>query len=59
MRAGRFIHQQVSPEQANLLHQANTNYRRLKKLLSSWEAEAEHWIDRRANNDVTLYQVPR
>lgn len=48
MRAGKLVHRLVSPEQAELLGQAINNYRRLKKLLRSWEAESERLIDAKA-----------
>jgi len=45
MRAGKLVHRLVSPEQAELLGRAINNYRKLKKLLRSWEAESERLID--------------
>src|SRR5277367_4214564 len=48
MRAGKLVHRLVSPEQAELLGQAINNYRKLKKLLRSWEAESERLIDAKA-----------
>jgi hypothetical protein len=48
MRAGKLVHRLVSPEQAALLGQAINNYRNLKKLLRSWEAESERLIDAKA-----------
>jgi hypothetical protein len=48
MRAGKLVHRLVSPEQAELLEQAISNYRKLKKLLRSWEAESERLIDAQA-----------
>jgi hypothetical protein len=45
MRSGKLVHRMVSPQQAELLRQAITNYRKLKKLIRYWEAETEHWID--------------
>lgn len=48
MRAGKLMHRLVSPEQAELLEQAISNYRRLKNLLRSWEAESERLIDAQA-----------
>ena len=45
MQAGKLVHRVVSAEQAEVLQQAITNYRRLKKLLRGWEAETEHLID--------------
>jgi hypothetical protein len=48
MRAGKLVHRLVSPEQAELLGRAIGNYRKLKKLLRSWEAESERLIDAQA-----------
>ncbi len=48
MRGGRLVHRLVSPEQAKVLDQAISNYRKLKKLLRSWEAESERLIDAQA-----------
>ena len=48
MRAGKLVHRLVSAEQAELLRRAIANYRRLKKLLRSWEAETERLIDAEA-----------
>jgi hypothetical protein len=48
MRAGKLVHRHVSPEQAKLLGRAIGNYRKLKKLLRSWEAETERLIDAHA-----------
>jgi hypothetical protein len=45
MRAGKLVHRLVSAEQAELLRRAIANYRRLKKLLRTWEAETERLID--------------
>jgi len=45
MKAGKLIHRLVSAEQARLLGQAIGNYRQLRKLLRSWEAESERLID--------------
>ncbi len=45
MKAGKLVHRLVSAEQAVLLRRAIDNYRRLKKLLRSWEAETERLID--------------
>jgi len=36
---GKLVHRVVSAEQAEVLHQAIANYRRLKKLLRGWESE--------------------
>ena len=48
MKAGKLVHRLVSAEQAVLLRRAIDNYRRLRKLLRSWEAETERLIDARA-----------
>ena len=45
MRAGKLVHRVVSAEQAEVLHEAIANHRRLKKLLRGWEAETERLID--------------
>jgi hypothetical protein len=45
MKAGKLVHRLVSAEQASLLRRAIANYRRLKKLLRSWEDETERLID--------------
>lgn len=49
MKAGKLVHRLVSPEQAGLLRRAIVNYRRLKKLLRSWEAATERLIDAEAD----------
>jgi hypothetical protein len=48
MRGGKLVHRLVSAEQAELLRRAIANYRRLKKLLRSWEVETERLIDAEA-----------
>jgi len=48
MKAGKLVHRLVSAEQAQKLLRAISNYRRLKKLLRSWEAETERLIDAEA-----------
>jgi hypothetical protein len=45
MKGGKLVHRLVSAEQANLLRRAIANYRRLRKLLRSWENESERLID--------------
>ena len=45
MKAGKLVHRLVSAEQAVLLRRAIGNYRRLRKLLRSWEVETERLID--------------
>lgn len=49
MKAGKLAHRLVSAEQASLLRRAIANYRRLKKLLRSWESETERLIDAEAD----------
>jgi hypothetical protein len=49
MKAGKLVHRLVSAEQAQTLLRAINNYRRLKKLLRSWEAETEQLIDAEAS----------
>ena len=45
MRAGKLVHRTVSPQQAAILRLAIANYRKVKKLLRSWEVETERLID--------------
>jgi hypothetical protein len=45
MKRGKLIHRLVSAEQAQLLGGAISNYRKLKKLLRTWETETERLID--------------
>jgi len=45
MKGGKLVHRHVSAEQAILLRRAITNYRRLRKLLLSWENETERLMD--------------
>ena len=42
---GRLVHRSVSPEQAQILKLAIENYRKVKKLLKTWEVETERLID--------------
>ena len=49
MKGGKLVHRLVSAEQANLLRQAIATYRRLRKLLRSWENETERLIDVQAD----------
>jgi hypothetical protein len=49
MKAGKLVHRLVTAEQAGLLRRAIANYRRLKKLLRSWEGETERLIDAEAD----------
>jgi len=48
MKGGKLVHRYVSPAQAELLHQAIANYRKVKKLLRAWEDETERLIDAEA-----------
>jgi hypothetical protein len=48
MKAGTLVHRYVTPEQAGVLRQAITNYRKVKKLLRAWEVETERLIDAEA-----------
>src|SRR5271167_4192716 len=41
MKASTLVHRYVTPEQAGVLRQAITNYRKVKKLLRAWEVETE------------------
>lgn len=45
MKAGKLIHRLVSPEQAELLQVATANYRKMKKLMRTWETQTELIID--------------
>ena len=47
MQGGKLVHRYVSPEQAELLRQAIANYRRVQKLLRTWETETERVMDAR------------
>ncbi len=48
MRAGKLVHRLVSPAQAEILRRAIANYRKLRKLLRTWEMETERLIDAKA-----------
>ncbi len=45
MRGGTLVHRMVSPRQAALLRLAIANYRRVVRLLRTWEVETERIID--------------
>lgn len=45
MKEGKLVHRTVSPQQATFLRLAIANYRKVKKLLRSWEVETERLID--------------
>jgi hypothetical protein len=45
MKGGKLVHRTVSPQQAAILRLAIANYRKVKKLLRSWEVETERLID--------------
>jgi hypothetical protein len=47
MKDGRLVHRYVSSEQAQVLLQAISNYRNVKKLLRTWETETERVLDAR------------
>jgi hypothetical protein len=47
MLGGKLVHRYVSPEQAQVLQQAITNYRAAQKLLRTWETETERILDAR------------
>jgi hypothetical protein len=47
MNNGKLVHRYVSAEQAEMLRQAITNYRRAQKLLRAWEADTERILDAR------------
>ena len=47
IQGGKLVHRYVSPEQAELLQQAIANYRRVQKLLRTWETETERAMDTR------------
>ena len=45
MKDGKLVHRYVSPEQAAVLQQAITNYRKAQKLLRTWQSETERTLD--------------
>jgi hypothetical protein len=45
MRDGKLVHRYVSPEQAEVLQQAITNYRKAQKHLRTWQTETERTLD--------------
>lgn len=45
MKGGRLVHRMVSPAQAALLREAIANYRMLRRLLRTWEAETIKLIE--------------
>ncbi|MGH8525253.1 MAG: hypothetical protein ACREXY_13910 [Gammaproteobacteria bacterium] len=45
MKGGKLVHRTVSPQQAAILRLAIANYRKVRKLLRTWEAETERLID--------------
>ncbi len=47
MNDGKLVHRYVSPEQAQVLRQAIANYRKVQKLLRTWETETERVLDAR------------
>jgi hypothetical protein len=50
MKDGRLVHRMVSPAQAALLREAIANYRMLRRLLRTWEAETLKLIEAEAND---------
>ena len=48
MHNGKLVRRRLSAEQAALLRPAIANYRKVKKLLRTWEAETERLIDAEA-----------
>jgi hypothetical protein len=51
MKGGRLVHRMVSPAQAALLREAIANYRRLRRLLRTWEDETVKLIEAEAAED--------
>ena len=47
MHDGKLVHRYVSPEQADVLQQAITNYRSVQQLLRTWESQTERVLDAR------------
>lgn len=50
MKGGRLVHRMVSPAQAALLREAIANYRRVRRLLRTWENETVKLIDAAADD---------
>lgn len=50
MKGGRLANRMVSPAQAALLREAIANYRRLRRLLRTWENETVKLIEAEAND---------
>ncbi len=50
MQGGRLVHRMVSPAQAALLREAIANYRRLRRLLRTWENETVKLIEAEADD---------
>jgi hypothetical protein len=50
MKGGRLVHRMVSPPQAALLREAIANYRMLRRLLRTWEAETLKLIEAEADD---------
>jgi len=44
MHNGKLVHRTVSPQQAAILRLAIANYRKVRKLLRTWEVETERLI---------------
>lgn len=45
VKGGKLRHRMLSPERAELMHQAIANYRKVKKLLKAWEAQTVRLIE--------------
>ena len=50
MKGGHLVHRMESPVQAALLREAITNYRMLRRLLRTWEAETLKLIEAETND---------
>jgi hypothetical protein len=48
LQGGTLRHRTLSPNQADLMRLAITNYRKTKKLLRAWEAQTLHLIELKA-----------
>jgi hypothetical protein len=45
LKGGRLRHRTLTPDQADLMRLAITNYRKTKKLLRAWEVQTLHLIE--------------
>jgi uncharacterized protein DUF6788 len=50
MKDGKLHSRVLSPQQAELMSQAIANYRKVKRLLKSWEDQTVRWIERHATD---------